>query len=646
MSSRDTAFEAEVRAAVEVANIPVLLMVLVQLTGDLSWLEDPYRPSRTIGMDDNDDGGLTPELQHRVRTAAADAMVTWLHDGKIALETPGDDLFAAMLSVCMGERVPAATGAKIAHNIKAALRPEDTAFSGLNPPPDFSVAVIGGGFSGLLAGARLTEAGVPFVILERGDDIGGVWAANRYPGAGVDTPSYLYSLSFVPYAWKHYYASRAEVHTYLHHIADRFGLAPHIRLNSDVLRAVYDEDDAVWTLDVRDARGEVRTLRANVVISGVGIFNPPTVPDIPGKDTFAGPSFHTAEWPEGTDLTGKRVGVLGNGASAMQTVPAIAPEVGSLTVFQRSPQWIAPFPKFRKPVPEATSFLLREFPLYRAWFRERLAWIFGDRNFPALRRDPAWDHPERSFNKRNDNHRRFFEGYLRDKLAGRDDLIAKSLPPFPPFAKRMLLDNGWFDALRRDNVTLETHGVEKIVPTGVVTTDGTEHDLDVLIYATGFGVSRFLSTFEVTGTGGTTLHEAWQGDDAAAYLGLAVPGFPNFFMLYGPNVNGGGGSVLGHLESQLHYVLLTLRQMFDAGIAAVDCKPEVYERYRDQVAAEHEHLPYTHPGVNTYYRNSRGRVVTQNPYSNADFWQLTRCPRLSEYTLTTRPVRTGEGGAS
>jgi 4-hydroxyacetophenone monooxygenase len=640
--SSTTADEAALRAAIAHGNIPILLMVLVQLTGDLRWLDEPYTPSRTVGMDDNDDGGLTPELQSEVREAAVDAIVQWTRDGEIGLEVPDENLLLRLLSVCMGEPVEGLSGARIAAALSTVLRPEANAVEAVDVPDGFQVAIVGAGFSGLCMAARLTQAGVPYVIIEKQSDVGGVWWSNTYPGAGVDTPSYLYSLSFVPYEWRHYYAGRAEVHDYLRHIADTFDIAPHVRLQTEVLRAQFNTDEQLWTLDVRERDGVVEQIRANLLVSGVGIFNPPVIPRIDGLESFDGPAFHTAEWPGGVDLAGKRVAVVGNGASAMQTVPVIAPIVDSLVVFQRSPHWIAPFAKFRQEVPDATAVLLREVPLYRAWFRERLGWIFGDRNFSSLHKDRSWNTSGGlTLNAQNAAHRRFYERYIRTKLADRPDLIEKCTPDFPPYAKRMLLDNGWYDSLLRDNVTLESSAITKIVPSGIVTESGAEYDVDVIVFATGFGVTEFVSTFDVIGKDGRTLREEWNGDDARAYLGLTVPGFPNLFTMYGPNINGGGGSVLGHLEAQTHYVIELLRAMTAEHLDSVDVRREKYDAYAEHVAKLHDDLIYTHDGVNTYYRNSRGRVVVQNPFSNTQYWQLTRSPDLADYFPARAAVRVG-----
>ena len=627
--------EEELRAAVSTANIPILLMVLVQLTGDMKWLEAPYLPSRTIGMDDNDDAGFSPELQAEVRSAAADAVMKWRKDGEVAIPQPDGPLMVKMLSVCMGEQIPEELGARMAETLATSIDPNSTAFAPIPGAEDFKVAIVGAGFSGLAMAARLTQARVPFVIIEKEADLGGVWWTNRYPGAGVDTPSYLYSLSFIPFPWQRFYALRDQVHEYLHHIADQFDLKRHIRFGTEVVQAKFDEASESWTLALRAADGARETIGANLVVSGVGIFNPPIIPDIPGREAFKGPSFHTAEWPEEeVVLKGKKIAIVGNGASAMQAAPAIAPEAETLVIFQRSPHWIAPFSKFKKDIPHDVKLLLKEVPFFRAWFRERQGWIFGDRNYRSIHKDPNWEHKYRSLNRQNESHRRFYEAYIAEKLGERTDLIEKCLPPFPPYAKRMLLDNGWYDTLRRDNVILENDGIAEIVADGLVTTAGKKYDFDVIIFATGFGVTKFISTFDVVGKDGKTLRDVWGDDDATAYLGMSVPGFPNFFMMYGPNVNGGGGSILGHLEAQVRYIVELIRKMTAANVAAVDCKRDIYEDYIRRVDETHAKLIYTHEGVNTYYKNKRGRVVAQNPFSNAEYWRLTRDPKLSDYELT------------
>jgi 4-hydroxyacetophenone monooxygenase len=475
------------------------------------------------------------------------------------------------------------------------------------------------------------------VVLEKNAEVGGVWLENTYPGAGVDTPSHLYSYSFAPGDWPHYFASRDEVQDYLARVTDDFALRAHIRFESEVLRVDYDEVEQVWTVQVRDSAGTTTAERADVIISCVGAFNPPVVPPLPGLQTFSGPAFHTACWPSDLSIEGKKVAVVGNGASAMQVVPAIADVVDELTIFQRSPQWVQPFDKFKTRVPESMRLLFDEVPLFRAWYRLRLSWIYHDKLYGALQRDPEWADSDVAINAANDGHRKYFTDYIKSKLPGREDLWAKTIPSYPPFGKRMLQDNGWFATLLRPNVHLVTDPITEIRPEGVVTDSGDRYEADVLVLATGFDVVRFLSSFEVRGRGGRLLSEAWNGDDGRAYLGLTIPGFPNFFTLYGPNTQTGhGGSLIHTVECQLEYLEGLLRMMFEQGLATVECRGEVYDQYAAAVDDMHERMIWTHPAMSTYYRNARGRVVVINPFRNVDFWRMTRQPDLDDYLVEYR----------
>lgn len=627
--------DAAVRAAVSVANVPTLLMVLVQLTGDLRWLEPPFHPARTKGMADNDDGGLPEAVQSEVREAAADAIVAWRNGRPVAVPNPDPDLLVRMLGVSMGEEVPAEYGDVFAAELAAGTGTAEVA-APLEVPDGFRAVIIGAGISGIAAAVKLQELGIPFVVVERADGVAGVWRENAYPGAGVDTPSHLYSYSFATRDWTQYFAMRHEIVEYVDDVVDAHDLRRWIRFGTEVQRAEYDERALRWNVHVRTAEGRRDVLQANVVISCAGAFNPPVTPALPGLDTFAGPCFHTAQWPADLDLTGRSVAVVGSGASAMQVVPAIAPVVGKLTIFQRSPQWAQPFDKLHQPVPSALRLLLDEVPLYRAWYRLRLSWIFHDKLYPALQRDPAWTDSS-SINAANERHRSYFTDYIRSEIGDREDLLEKVLPTYPPFGKRMLQDNGWFRTLLRDNVELVTGSVTEVRPGGVVTDDGTEHDADVLVFATGFDVVRFVSTYQVVGRDGRDLREVWDDDDCRAYLGLAVHGFPNFFTLYGPNTQTGhGGSFIAIAEAQMNYVASLLRGMVDAGIDAVEVREDVYTAYADTVDRMHESMIWTHPAMTTYYRNDRGRVVAISPFRNVDFWRMTREADLGEYVLSVR----------
>jgi len=628
--------EQRLRDAVDAANLPTLAMVTFQLTGDARWLEEPYRPVRSSGLGPNDSGGLDATAAAELRVAAVEAITSWSRGAEPAVPNPDLDLLRRMLSIAMGEAVP---------DEYEKLMREEMGFEPDSGPAvvapavvaerDLSVVIIGAGISGLIAGLRLQQAGVPFTILERNDEVGGVWLTNTYPGAGVDTPSYLYSFSFFPRNWSTHFGKRDEMTAYTAEMADHFDLRKHIEFGVSVDSATWDEHQQRWTVTAGS-----RSWDASAVISAVGLFNNPKIPNLPGMASFRGPIFHTAQWPADMDVTGKRVAVVGTGASAMQVVPAIVDGTAHLSVFQRSPQWIAPNAEYFAKVGEDVHWLMEHVPYYHAWYRFRLAWVFNDRVHASLQIDENWEHPERSLNAVNDGHRRFFTRYLEEQLDDRPDLVEKCLPDYPPFGKRMLLDNGWFAALRRDDVELVTDGVARITETGVVTDAGESYDADVVVLSTGFDAQHYLPGIEVRGRDGVRLHDTWGEDDAVAHLGITVPGFPNLFLMYGPNTNSGaGGSFIFVAEAQGRYIVDLITSMAREGTGALECRPEALQRWVADVDARHQRMVWSHPGMTTYYRNSRGRIVTNSPYRVVDYWAMTHDPDLADFQATPVAVR-------
>jgi 4-hydroxyacetophenone monooxygenase len=623
--------EQQLRRAVAAANLPTLLMVLFQLTGDRAWLAEPFRPSRTKGMTDNDTGGFPEEIQDVIRDAAVQALLDWGNGTPVAVPAPGGDLLVELMSTCMGEPVPADYGPMMAGEMGFA-EPDAPA-----PVPaadlDFSVVVIGAGVSGLTAALELKRAGIPFVVLEKNAEVGGTWLENRYPGCGVDTPSYLYSFSFFPREWSGHFGKRHELETYVQDMAEEFDLLPTIRFGTEVVSAEYDEAGRRWRVVTVDADGNREELLANAVVTAVGQLNRPSMPALPGMDSFRGRLFHSARWPEDLDITGKKVVVVGTGASSMQIVPAIVERVGHLTVVQRSPQWAAPNANYFSPVGEEIHWLMAHVPYYHAWYRFRLAWINNDRVHPSLQLDPEWT-GDGSINAINDGHRRFFTRYLEEQLAGREDLIEKALPHYPPFGKRMLLDNGWFAALKHPSVDLVTDRVTEVTETGVRTSSGEEIDADVIVFATGFQAQRLLHPLDIRGRGGVSVRDVWGDDDARAYLGMTTPGFPNLFMMYGPNTNlGHGGSYMFLAECQVRYIVDLLRKMVDQGLGAVECREDVCADYNRRVDEAHERMIWSHRGMDTWYRNAKGRVVTNSPWRVVDFWRMTHSADLADFVV-------------
>jgi len=361
-----------------------------------------------------------------------------------------------------------------------------------------------------------------------------------------------------------------------------------------------------------------------VLFSAVGILNIPKVPDLPGLETFPGPVVHTSNWPNDLSLAGKRVAVVGNGASAMQFVPEVADTVKKLTVFTRSKQWAAPFPQFRQDVPDGVRYLTRLVPLYRDWFEQRLAWVFNDRLYDTMFQDPEWSDP-RSISAVNDRHREYYAEYIKCELGDRQDLLPKLLPEYPPYLKRMLMDNGWFRTMTKPNVRLIADRLASVDGSRLIAASGEDAEADILVLATGYAATEMLASYEVVGRNGRVLREFWDGDDVAAYLGTLVPGFPNMFILVGPNTGSGhGGSMMRIMENQIHYSTNIIEQMLARMAATVEVREDVYEAYRAEVDAMHEKLMWSHRGTDNWYRNSRGRVTTITPWRNDKFWRMTR----------------------
>ena len=637
MTSRTEHDRMWLAAALAVANVPTLACVLVHLTGDERWIQPPFLPTRVRGMEDNDSGGLASALQDEIKAAALKAFGEWFDGRPAALPDPSDGQLIEMMSVSLGEAIPATYAAMVRKDL--GLTSTQTEMTRASPPPGFTALIIGAGISGICAAIELAKAGIPYVIVERRQELGGVWFDNRYPGAACDVPSHLYSFSFAPYEWSRFFAGSREIHCYLEHVADTFDVRRHIRFGVEVTKARYDEAGNQWDIDIETSAGGRETLCASMVVSGVGAFNKPRMPDVPGLDSFAGPSVHTARYPdEGIDLAGKNVVLVGNGASAMQVAPAIVDQVASLTVVQRTPQWVAPFPKFGEDIPPPLQRLLAEMPLYRRWYRLRLSWAFNDKLYEALQTDPDWDGGGKSINAINDGHRKGLTAYTKAELGDAQHLLPSVLPDYPPFGKRMLLDNGWFRTLANAKVTPVVGAVTEVRSNSVITSDGAEHRADVLIWATGFDVVNLLAPMKVVGIGGRDLHSDWNGDDARAYLGTVVPGYPNFFCLYGPNTQfGHGGSLITVLERQMHYVMSLLNQSFAKGIDRIEVRRDVHDDYNAKVDATHAKMVWMFPGVETYYKNTKGRIVVNNPFRILDFWTMTETADLDDYETVRQP---------
>ncbi len=483
-----------------------------------------------------------------------------------------------------------------------------------------SVAVIGAGLGGLAAAVKLKQAGFEdFVILERAGAVGGTWRDNQYPGCACDTPVTLYQFSFAPSAgWSHLFPRAPQVKAYAEEMVKNFGLEPHLRLNAGIVSATWDENATKWT--VKTADGEERQVDA--IVPALGQLNRPSVPPIKGKDSFKGPAFHSAQWRHDVDLKGKRVGVIGSAASAVQLIPEVAKEAGRLTVFQRTPNWL--IPRRDAPItPEEVALAMTAPELAMA--NRDLTYQMADRLFWQVF---EWTPVGRAA----------YERIARDHLEAQipdPELRRKLTPDYPVGCKRVLICDDFYPALMRDNVSLVTEGIEEITPEGVRTRDGQLHELDVIIYATGFETTGWHWSMDVVGRGGVTLNDAWK-EAPEAYLGLTVTGFPNMFMLYGPNTNLGHNTITFMIEQQVGYTVQALKLMEEKGFTSIEVTAEAQTRFNDELQAQLARTTWADPGCNSWYKTADGRI-TQNWGSHTrDYAAATAEVKLGDYAALPR----------
>jgi 4-hydroxyacetophenone monooxygenase len=567
-------------------------------------------------------------VHREVRDAAYHAILA--HErGELAQADIPVDRIPDMLSAALVEEVPGDYGELLAEELRLVSRDVDVP----SPPTGFRVVIIGAGMSGICMAVKLEQAGIDYIILEKDADLGGTWLENVYPGCGVDTPSHFYSFSFAPNPdWSHYFPKRDEVFAYFSKVADTYGVRRRVRFSTEVIGADYDTTSAIWRVRGRDASGQEFTMDAPVLVSAVGQVNRPSIPPLAGLDQFAGPVMHTAQWRPEVDLREKRVAVIGTGASAMQLVPAIVDDAERVQVFQRTKQWAIPHPNYGRPVAEGVQYLMNRVPLYAGWYRLRTFWNFGDRLYEPLQIDPDWQHQDRSINEANEKHRIFLTRHIQRELGERTDLRDSCVPDYPPYVKRPLLDNGWFRTVARPDVDLITEGIEAVTEHAVVTNSGTEHKADVIALATGFNILQFLWPMEIRGASGQTLREFWGEDDARAYLGVTVPGFPNFFIINGPNTFAGhGGSAIIATEFEVRYTMHAVRRLIEADLASIEVREDVFWDYNKELDEALSRMIWSHRKTSTYFRNTAGRVVVNSPWKYIDFWARTKRYEPGEY---------------
>jgi 4-hydroxyacetophenone monooxygenase len=620
----------ELRANLRQADPGVLVAVLAQLTGDASVI-DRFGPAISHVPDPPERTGVTDaDSAEALVVAVVEALDAPLASGAAA----DPELFERLLPLALGSDVD---------DEFIPLLLEQGGFQHSQPtlprtvpiPETMTVAIVGAGLAGIIAALSAADAGVSFEIFDRNTEVGGTWLTTTYPGIGVDTPSAYYSLSReVNPEWSSYYPQGAEYQAYLVSLADKYGLREHTRFGTEVEALWWDEDREQWQIHSVDREGTRRLSHASTVITAAGYLNRPRWPDLPGRDTFAGSSIHSAQWDPSLDLTGKRVAIIGAGCTAVQIVDACVDAVEHMTVFQRQPHWVAPRRRASDDVPEYRKHLGRHLPYYANWHRLKSFWGTADNNYPVILRDPEWATNHLSISPANDVLLQMCLDYIDRTFGAGTELAKKVTPDFAPYGKRIIRDpGGYYAALTRDHVEVEAAEPEEVHASGIVTRDGRQIDLDMIIYATGYHLD-FLSTIDIRGRGGRKLTDEW-GDSPRAYRGGTVPGFPNLFINSAPNYSPGHGAGANFsMEVMAHYIVECLQLMALRGARTMEVTQPAYDDYVAGIDEAMSRTVWCHtPNAHTYYRSGSGRVVVATPYRLVDLWHQHRAPIEEHFKL-------------
>jgi 4-hydroxyacetophenone monooxygenase len=630
--------DTAIAQALESAHLPSLIAALVHVTGDAGPVTGAFRPIYDFFGDGQ--GGLTEEQRVKVKADALAALKAYRDRGCTLPAQPSRDVARAMMNFVAGADIPENYTPFLFEEL--ALEGYETETADWDIPvatrKNFHVLIVGAGLSGMLAGIRLQQKGVPFTIVDKNPDVGGTWYENTYPGCRVDNPNHMYSYSFEPnHDWPQHFSTQPVLHAYFRRVADKYGLRKFIRFETEMVEAAFDEARAMWRARLRGKDGREEFIEANAVITAVGQLNRPRLPDIKGVETFKGPAFHSARWDHSVDLKGKRIAVIGTGASAFQFVPEIAPEAKKLLVFQRTAPWLGATPNYHDNVADGKKWLLKHVPFYAKWYRFWLFWMLTDGLLPFVKADPGWNGPETAVSAANQQLHDLLEQYTLAQIKDDPALAAAAVPNYPIGGKRSVRDNGvWLAALQRPNVEVVTRRIREITETGLITEDGKAHDVDVIVFGTGFHASHFLEPMIFKGRGGVDLHEQWDGD-ARAYLGMTVPNFPNLFIMYGPNTNiVVNGSIIFFSECEAHYILGCIELLLQTGNAAIEVRKDVHDRFNEKVDAANAQMAWGVPQVTSWYKNEKGRVSQNWPFALIDYWNATRAPNPADFTLRGR----------
>jgi len=612
--------------ALDSASFPVIAALLVHFTGDISILDKLPKPNQVVLGETQ--GFLTHKDKQIIKNIALKEI------GRFYSNSAADDIYIPsneelneMMNFIVGEEVSSDYVPMMLGDLNITTHTSKPNF--LATKSNLEVLIIGAGMSGILAAIKLAEIGIKYKIYEKNNDLGGTWYENQYPGSRVDIANHFYSYSFEEnHQWSEHFSRQPELLDYFKKCFHKYDIQKNTYFETQVTDMKFDELNQEWSVN-SICHGEKKTESISIVISCVGQLNQPKVPEINGLKKFQGNMFHSSQWPNFDVISGKKVAVVGTGASAFQIVPSIAKSCKELTIFQRSPPWMFPNPQYHEEVDDGKKWLLKNLPFYSRWYRFLLFYPGSDQLLDSLFIDPAWKVRSDSINQKNDAMRELFTAAMLGQISDQS-LVDKVIPDYPPFGKRMLQDNGaWLQALHLPNVTLLSEGVECISSKGVVSS-GKELEFDTIIFATGFRAQDFFSPINIDGGSGS--YDKIYGDSPRSYLGITFSSMPNFFAMYGPGTNlAHAGSIIFNSECQINYICSAIKYMLSNNFKVIRVKPEIEKQYQDRFDKRHEKMVWQHSKVSSWYQNSKGKVVTTSPWRLVEYWNWTNKFNQDDY---------------